>query len=241
MTSNSGRTPANGLGFCRGAIARVARRTARGLRSVVIFDVDNTLADTRPRTQAAAAAFSKRGGPELAPLAQVPLHQVGWDGGQTARRLGLDRGTTTRFHRFWDTFFWRARSFRFDKPIRQTIQLARWAKAAGADVLYLTGRVQSLQGGTIRQLRRLGLPDADPSHVLCKPSMALRTAVFKQQAVHQLGAVEGQIIWFMSDSRSDIRAVQQHDTVPCVWVDFPARPPGRLQPIDPSTPTIRIR
>jgi hypothetical protein len=77
--------------------------------------------------------------------------------------------------------------------------------------------------------------------VLCKPSLKVKTTTFKQDAVLRMARNGSSICWFMSDSRSDVAAIQQHTTVPCVWVDFPVQPDGQLPRIAPSTPTIRIR
>lgn len=236
----SRRSPANGLGFCWTTLGAIARHRHRS-RPCVIFDIDNTLVDTRRRTLAAAHAFGRRGGPELSLLARATIDQVGWDGTQTGKKLGLHRGTTRAFQRYWDDFFWTSRNLKLDTAIRQTVQLARLAKAAGAEVLYLTGRIEDLKPGTIHQLRKLGLPDVDGSHVICKPSLKVKTATFKQEVVRRLERNGNRICWFMSDSRSDIAAIQQRTAVPCVWIDFPVQPDGRAPRIAPATPTIRIR
>jgi phosphoglycolate phosphatase-like HAD superfamily hydrolase len=207
----------------------------------VIFDIDNTLVDTRRRTLAAAHAFGRQGGSETESLLRASIDHVGWDGAQTGKKLGLQRGTTRSFQRYWDDFFWSSENFKLDAPVRQTVQLARLAKAAGAEVIYLTGRIEDLKRGTIHQLRRLGLPDVDGSHVLCKPSLKVKTAAFKQDAVRRMQRDGSDVCWFISDSRSDVAAIQQRTTVPCVWVDFPVQPDGRAPRIAPGTPTIRIR
>lgn len=221
---------ANGLAFCRQAPRRAC----------VVFDIDNTLVDTRHRTRAAADLFCRRH-PNTTRLAGLPLRDIRYDGLQTAAARGVEPKVAKKFHSFWDRFFWRPQSFRLDRPIRQTVQLARQAKAAGAEVFYLTGRVEPLKGRTLTQLRRLGLPDADPAHVICKPSMDLSTAPFKRQVVAEI-ARRQPIQWFMSDSRTDIAAVQC--VLPpgsCVLVDFPVGPARKPAPLHQATPVIKLR
>lgn len=229
----------SGLAVCRAALRSADRRPGEGLR--VIFDIDNTLVDTRARTRAAADRFARRS-PDYAPLAGLPLSAIRYDGQETARALGLDAAAARAFHADWDRFFWQPESLRHDRPMRTTVQLARQAKAAGAEVFYLTGRIESLKEPTIGQLRRLGLPDADAAHVVCKPSVRVRTAPFKQQVVSDMLRQGCRIAWFMSDSRTDIAAAQR--VLPprsCVLVDFPVQPAGPPPAIDRSTPVIRIR
>lgn len=228
---------AAGLGVCRAALRQIPGQT----RACVVVDIDNTLVDTRARTQAAAAAFARQK-PALGLLASLPLSRVGYDGRATARALGLEHKEVEAFHAHWDRFFWRPQNFRFDRPIRQTVQLTRQAKAAGAEVFYLTGRIESLKPTTLAQLRRLGLPDADGAHVLCKPSMGLDTAAFKRKAVQGLLKNGHRVAWFMSDSRRDIKAVQ--GLIParsCVLVDFPVQPAGVPPCVQPGTPILRLR
>jgi phosphoglycolate phosphatase-like HAD superfamily hydrolase len=210
-------------------------------RACVVVDIDNTLVDTRARTRAAATAFARQN-PGLGALASLPLSRIGYDGRATARALGLDRNQVEAFHAHWERFFWKPQNFRHDRPIRQTVQLARQAKAAGAEVYYLTGRIESLKPTTLSQLRRLGLPDADRAHVLCKPSIAVDTAQFKRRAVQGLLKNGHRIGWFMSDSRRDIKAVQ--GLIParsCVLVDFPVQPAGKSPRVQPGTSVLRLR
>ncbi len=240
----------DGLAFCNAAITRIARRTARGKRTCVVFDIDNTLVDTRMRTRAAAHAFGARRTRGRARLSQLALGRVGYDGFQTARRLGYGQRTSGAFQKFWRGFFWNGKNFKHDAPMAQTMDIARRAKAAGAEVFYLTGRVDRFQKGTIKQLKQLGLPDADKEHVICKPSTLCRlpdgrmdfapTAPFKVQRLKQLRRRGFHVGLFMSDAASDIAAVQKKTPISCVKVDFPVHP--RAEPgLRPNTPVIRIQ
>lgn len=235
------RRVASGLGFCRAALDQIAGRTRRGQRSCVVFDIDNTLVDTRHRTRAAARSYVRRD-PAAAELLCV---RVGYDGLQTAQRAGLSPARARRFQRFWERFFWDTRHFKHDRRIGITGQLVRQARAAGAEVFYLTGRVEELRCGTVAQLRRLGLPDADREHVVCKPRLGTPTGPFKQRVLDRLHRRDPgrTIAWFMSDSRKDVAAVQRAGTpAPCVLIDFPVGPGERRPtPIRDGTPTIRLR
>ena len=235
--------------YCDAAIARIARRTARGKRTCVVFDIDNTLVDTRLRTRAAAHAFGAKSRGR-ARLSRLSLSGVGYDGLQTATRLGYRARTAGAFQQYWRGFFWNGKNFKHDAPIKKTIDIAHRAKAAGAEVFYLTGRIDRFQRGTETQLRRLGLPDVDRAHVICKPSTVCHipgrepgftpTAPFKVKRLKQLRRKGYHVGLFFSDAASDIAAVQKRTPISCVKIDFPVGPPGAGPRLKPNTPTIRI-
>jgi phosphoglycolate phosphatase-like HAD superfamily hydrolase len=233
------RTPNSGLQLCKSVLRQKSKQNNRG-KWCVIFDIDNTLVDTRHRTHAAARAFANKH-PSGSSLASIPFGKVRYNGKQTGKCLGLSSSMTRAFQRHWNRFFWDPVNFKHDRPIRQTVQLARQAKATGAEVFYLTGRIEPLKTATLSQLRQLGLPDADEAHLMCKPGLKVATAPFKQQTVQNMLAKGHDIGWFMSDSRKDIASVQQTTPISCVWVDFPVKPSGPPVGIKKNTDTIRLR
>jgi phosphoglycolate phosphatase-like HAD superfamily hydrolase len=231
--------PPSGIGFCR---ARLEEVLAEPGPACAAFDVDNTLVDTRYRTAAAVRAFASRQPPARArALTQVTAQDVGYDGRQTARLLGLDPRTAGELASYWECYFWTPHSFTHDRPIQITSQIARRTSEAGVEVFYVTGRIQELKAATIAQLRRLGLPHADEEHVFCKSGLDVLTGVFKDEAVGSLVRRGLTIAWFMTDSRADVEAVRRRAGVPCVLIDFPVRPDQPLPRPDRRVPTIRVR
>lgn len=233
------------LGACRVALREVRAHAAAGRRPCVVFDIDNTLVDTRARTQAAAHSFgrqARRGAPQAASvraLRRLALGAVGYDARATAAQLDLPSSATAAFQRHWLRFFWKPSNLRHDRPIRATIALARRAKAAGAEVFYLTGRTRALSAATILQLASLGLPDADVAHVLTKPEVAVPTGRFKRDAMQHLLAQKRPIGWFMTDSASDIAAVKSLPDVRPILIGFPVNP-AHAPPVAPQTPVLRL-
>lgn len=227
-----------GQRLCRRALRRIARDTRRGRKVCVVFDIDNTLVDTRHRTLAALRAFASTD-PAFAALSRAPLSKVRYDGASTAAAVGLTGSQAASFDRFWQRFFWQPENFRHDLPIAQTTRLARQAKAAGAEVYYLTGRVAALGKGTLTQLAALGLPDADAKHVLCKSEVGVRTGAFKRQELSRLRREGHRIGFFLSDAKSDLAAVADL-RLPGVLVDFPVGPKD-APALSPRTPRLRPR
>ena len=235
-----------GQRLCRRALRRIAHAARRGRKVCVVFDIDNTLVDTRHRTLAALRAFTQTDpalagltDPARARLARTPLSKVRYDGASTAAAIGLSGSQALGFDRFWQRFFWSPENFRHDVPIAQTTRLARQAKTAGAEVYYLTGRVAALGSETLTQLAALGLPDADAKHLLCKPAEGVRTDAFKRQELSRLRREGHRIAFFLSDAQSDLAAVADL-RLPSVLVDFPVGPKDAPS-LSPRTPRLHPR
>ncbi|MBI3182382.1 MAG: hypothetical protein HYZ28_09585 [Myxococcales bacterium] len=226
------RSRVDGKAFIRSALADIKERTSRGEKVRVVFDLDNTLADTRARTLAVARAFDRQDG--TSHFRGLTLEKVGHDGAETAKAMRLPESAATSFAQYWDREFWKGKNLVHDLPMEETIRLARSAKSAGAEVVYLTGRIDSLRRPTVAQLKRLGLPDADSAHLTMKPSVSVRTAPFKAE---QLGKWMGEgfhIGWFFTEGRRDIAHLQSAlPKVPCVLLDSHF---GGEQQVSPRTP-----
>ncbi len=245
----------DGRRFCIKTLARISRRTRAKKRTFVVFDIDNTLVDTRHRTLGAARTFLKsRPGGGSGNLRNLGMHLVRFDGRQTAVRLGLKGASARAFTSHWERFFWNPGNLKLDTPIKDTVKLAQKAKKAGADVYYITGRISAHKEGTVKQLKRLGLPDVDDAHVICKPNprsqgpgkrpLFVPTAPFKLSQVRRLlgKGSNGQMGWFMSDSKDDVAALQRGlGCRNCVWVDFPVQPARKPPEVRGGTPTISLR
>lgn len=224
----------DGTAWCKKTIADLKDRTARGEKCRVVFDIDDTLADTRGRTLALAKAFDKQRGTKA--FAKLTLSKVGKSAKDTCAALGLDEKTTKAFTGYWNANFFAGGSFDKDLPIARTIELAKQAKAAGAEVVYLTGRTETAREGTRAQLQRLGLPDADDAHLVLKPKASVKTAEWKSGLMAQW-AGESRIGWFLTESRRDVAQIQaDHPELPCVLLDNPFEKGGT--PVRSDTPVL---
>ncbi len=231
----------SGEAYCRIVFRTLPRRRAPNSRYCVVFDIDNTLVDTRYRTRAAATAFAQLDPVKGAALKQLKVKDILRDGRETAQQIKLDPRTTRAFARFWEPYFWNPKNFSADSPLLRTIRIAEDAKRANVEVYYLTGRIQSLFKGTMNQLQgleRVGLPSVKKSHLICKPDLDTPTAQFKLAEIKHLRGQGIEPLLFITDSLHEIAAVQQRNAAPCVLVDFPGQTAG--PPIHATTPIIRI-
>jgi hypothetical protein len=209
-------------------------RQPRPEGACLVFDIDNTVADTRYRTLHVARAFDSLA--RTAHFRQLTLAGVRLDGRATAEALGLPAAVTEDFHAYWrsDRGFWCGDCFVHDRPLEPVAALARRAAALGFEVIWLTGRIEALRGPTAEWLATHGLSG---QQLVCKPDLTVRTAAFKASYFAASGA-PNKVGFFMTESTGDIAAVRALiPTVPCILVDFPYR---ESVPIDPATPVLAV-
>lgn len=226
----------SGEAFLAARLAWMADRCAAGERALAVFDLDNTLFDTRPRTLAAARGYdAARASAWFAPLS---VDAVRRDGRATAAQPLLGpppEPVIDEFAAYWDDAFWRPEAFAHDTPIAAIVAWARAAIAVGAEVRFLTGRVMALQDASIAALYRVGLPCA-PEAVVCKPDLSTRTAPWKCEVLARW-AHHAPLGWFVTEGRRDTAAVQAAlPGAPCALIDCSFEDPSL--PVAPGTPLI---
>jgi len=203
---------------------------------IVVFDLDNTLFDTRPRTLAAATDFDARNVSDWFTALALPM--VGHDGRATARNPALPpppEPVVDAFALHWDDYFWRPESLAFDTPLHAVVGWAVAAKARGLDVRYLTGRVAYLAAASHEALCRIGLEPA-PGALLCKPDLSFRTGPWKCDVLATWRR-EARIGWFVTEGRRDLACLQAAvPDLPRVLLDCSFESLDIA--LDPSTPIL---
>lgn len=198
----------------------ITTRAEKGERVAIVFDIDNTLFDTRYRTLEAARRYGQEQG--IALLANASLEDIGTDGADTCARLGIGAGPTSDgFQAFWGEHFWDPASFTLDRGITRTLELLRDAKEAGAEIFYLTGRIDRYREATLAQLG--ALPDGDDAHLITKPKLGVRTDRFKAKKLRNGLDTDppASVVAFVSEGRRDLRHIQRNTTIRTLWFDFP--------------------
>jgi predicted secreted acid phosphatase len=178
-------------------LARTLDR-ARGSsgKSVVVFDLDSTLLDNRPRQAVILREFGVARG--LAPLAATrPDHWDSWDIKRAMRNAGLPEhdiaAIAEEAKAFWRERFFTSRYCRLDDAIRGAARFVREVSDAGALVVYCTGRHEEMRAGSVESFERLGFPVPGARvHLLMKPTSEQNDDDWKTQAyarLRQLGTV----------------------------------------------------
>ncbi len=218
----------DGNRFCDNVLSEIRRRVRLdpNTRAVVVFDLDNTLFDTRCRTLAVLRAFDAEH--QTSYFSRLTISEIGWDGGVTAKALGLSESVAAAVHTFWDQHFWSGSFFEHDQVMPALADLAQQAQAAGAQVYYLSGRIDALRGPSRAQILAAGLPLNSEEHLVLKPDLGTRTSPFKADWLLNLEESGAFVGWFATDSRREIEdmirlegARQGQSDLPCVHVEHP--------------------
>jgi phosphoglycolate phosphatase-like HAD superfamily hydrolase len=227
----------DGVAFVKAQLADIRARVAKGQQVRVVFDIDDTLADTKPRTVAIAKQWDKLNGTHYfdrltpAQVARSPL--------DTARAMELSWQAERDFTNYWGMAFWDGANYQHDAPMKGPLEVARAARAAGAEVIFLTGRTEQTRDFTIAQLKAFGLDGVDQHTVVSKPQRWMRTPEFKTAWFERSAAQGYHTAFFMTESRRDISYAQSGADVPSVLLE--SKGFNGNEPIRPDTPLFPSR
>jgi predicted secreted acid phosphatase len=170
-------------------------RQANG-RGVVVFDLDSTLLDNRPRQARILREFGLKIG--LAPLARTrPEDWQDWDIKRAMRNAGLEPVEIDRVaeqaKQFWRERFFTSEYCVDDEAVPGAARFVTAARAAGAQITYCTGRHEAMRAGSVACFERLGFPVPGAGvHLLMKPTFELSDDDWKETAygrLRELGTV----------------------------------------------------
>jgi len=143
----------------------VAERTARQVSTLAIFDLDGTLFDNRTRTIFILRELSEQFDAQVPQLAAAfdRFHQLSiieYSLDATLRKLGVRAAAEVSFiKKEWAKRFFSDEYQKFDLPLLGAKSYVSRVHAAGATVIYLTGRdVGRMLVGTTDCLRLYGFP-----------------------------------------------------------------------------------
>ncbi len=176
-------------------IARAVRAPGRP-PPVVVFDLDGTLMDNRPRSLAILLEIAGVWGdrePEVADRLRTATPQgLAYLFHESLHRLGITRtDLVAEAEEYWRARFFRDEHLVHDVPLPGSVAFAKACYEAGAVLVYLTGRDLPLMGlGTFRSLRDLGFPiGVAGTEVILKPDAAMPDEAFKRIAAPELTRV----------------------------------------------------
>jgi hypothetical protein len=180
--------------------ARAAERTARG-PGVLVFDLDGTLMDHRPRVVAIlrelAEEWRVRHPEAAASCEEATPDRIVYGFVDNLRRLGIeDPALHEAGLAFWKERFFTDGHIRFDTEVPGARDYVRYCHEAGAVIVYLTGRdLPNMALGSFASLRDLGFPiGVVGTELVVKPHFDMPDTEFKRAvapALSRLGTVVG--------------------------------------------------
>lgn len=161
-----------------------------GPAGVVVFDLDSTLLDNRPRQARILREFGVAA--KIAALASVqPHHWTSWEIKDAMRAAGMSIDEVEK-HGEAAKAFWRDRFFTseyaaIDEAVHGAQAYVEKLIETGVVLAYCTGRHEQMREGTVASFRRLGLPVPGPNvHLLMKPTFEQSDDAWKEQAYSRL-------------------------------------------------------
>jgi phosphoglycolate phosphatase-like HAD superfamily hydrolase len=174
------------------------RRQANEPVPVVVFDLDGTLMDNRPRTAVILKEFAAELRAEAHGRSEVVIDIHGAaDRLSSARaeslaylvteslmRLGVEHPELVdRITTYWRTRFFTDAYLKHDIAVPGSVELARACYEAGATLVYFTGRdLPGMAVGSFQSLRDLGFPiGVVGTELVCKPEASQPDEAFKRE------------------------------------------------------------
>ncbi len=179
----------------KAVLRRCQAEKARGT-PVVVFDLDGTLMDNRPRTLAILREFAthhRDRDPHLAQrLQNAHVGDLSYLLTDSLERIGVTHTeTVAELEVFWRDRFFADPHLAHDVALAGARDFAHACYSAGAVLVYLTGRDLPLMGtGTFQSLRDLGFPiGVAGTELILKPDAAMPDEAFKRLTAPELARV----------------------------------------------------
>jgi hypothetical protein len=202
------------------------RATPTNSLPVVVFDLDGTVMDNRPRTVAILREFARRcrhHDPELAlRLEAARPHDLDYLLSDSLQRLGAYRAELlVEMQTFWRERFFADGHLNHDVAVPGSVDFARACHRAGACVVYLTGRDLPLMGmGTFASLRDLGFPIGVPAtQLVLKPHAETPDEAFKRALAPDLARIGRVVAVFDNEPANCNVMLAQYPDAYIVFVD----------------------
>jgi hypothetical protein len=216
--------------------AVLSRARAIGGRGVVVFDLDSTVFDNRPRQARILREFgAARGVSKLLQCSAADFNS-GWDLRAAMRNCGLTDDEAQRLYPeardFWRERFFTGAYCVDDVAVQGAAEFVKAVAATGAIVCYVTGRHEGMRQGTVDAMRNCGFPEPGGKiHLIVKPSADLGDDEFKRDAHRQVAKLGTVIAAFDNEPThvNDYRRTFPEATIVHLATDHSGRPVALLE------------
>ncbi len=205
-----------------------------GPTPVIVFDLDGTLMDNRPRTAAILHEFAATlptHDEVRTRLAATKADELAYLLTDSLGRLGVTRTElVAAAEAFWRERFFADEHLRHDVEVPGAVAFARACYEAGAVLVYMTGRDLPLMGlGSFRSLRDLGFPIGVPgTELVLKPDANIPDEAYKRIEGPKLSRVGRVVAVFDNEPANCNALLEMHPECVSVLLDtqhLPGAPP----------------
>lgn len=199
----------------------IAQAAEHGGSGVGVFDLDGCLFDTRSRQVHIFREFASQTG-ALALYQVEAIHFQDWDLGNTLRNAGIDEGLISQvlddLKKCWFDRFFTSRYVKFDHAMPGAVDLVNRCRSSGLQIVYLTGRDETMRAGTEDSLRGFGFPlDGNECRLLVKPDFETDDTEFKDAALKTIAGMATPVL-FMDNEPANVNKF--HERYPDAMVIF---------------------
>ena len=224
--------------------ARVRALKAAGQTPVVIFDLDDTIYDTKARVVQILRDY----GTQISEprLEQVERSHVHYELDQTLLAAGFSAAEVqgslgTQIQRAWSRRFFHGDAYALDGLVPGAVDYVKRLQTAGATIVYLTGRKETWRPQCLAVLRAQGLPEdhlyMKPDNVAGQPKVS--TEDFKEHTTQGPIAALGTLVAAFDNEPGNVNAFRR--ALPAearaVWLDTLYKPTS--PPLIANTDTIQ--
>jgi hypothetical protein len=173
----------------------LARCTALGPKAVLIFDLDSTLFDNRPRQVRILKEFGESQGVQSLVENKLEHWESGWDMEGAMVNTGLTHVQADALMKlakpFWRDRFFTSEYAECDVAIAGAADFLCAAMKTGTQVAYVTGRHEEMREGSVKAMQKCGFPSPDGASVrlIMKPALEEGDDDFKARAVAEIRAL----------------------------------------------------
>lgn len=190
----------------------------------VLFDLDSTLLDNRPRSAVIMREFAEANNQPLLAHA-TPAHFPTWSARDSMVLMGMPEAEADSlldaYLDFWAIRFFSSEYCHHDTDIAGAIKFVNAVNDSGGEVIYLTGRDETMREGTALSLESLDFPCPDAARIklIMKPNASDSDDTYKQGELENLSAT-GDIAAAFDNEPSHINSYRRvfSDTI-CVHLD----------------------
>lgn len=214
------------------------RASARGGPApVLVFDLDGTLMDNRPRVvrilHELGENWSSRFPEAAACCTKATAELIGYGFQENLRRLGVDPELHDEGFDYWKSRFFTDDALQHDIEVPGAAAFVRACYDAGAIIVYLTGRdLPKMALGSFASLRDLGFPiGVVGTELVVKPTFEMPDTAFKREVAPALSRLGRVVATFDNEPANCNLMLEFHPDSAALLLDTQAAP--NPPPLDP--------